>query len=635
MAGKSEPIGAATTSSNASPTPTASTVELSTKSKDELIRLANRINAELNIKNKVIYDLKMKEQWLLAEFMAIKKNAQAQPATDDDPTSVIEHLLSSKDSLSAAGFEDARVKLFQALLYFRRELAKAKNVVDQNSSLLRDTEMKLGSTQAEVGYLQSVLQRYAAKGAGTPDIVTLERERIQQLEQSLRAAQNDISTLQSKVALWCRASKKNQDARIQAEASQRTIESEAATLRGLLAQSKATEEQLRRRITQLEDELIASQAASTSRSAHPAGNGGGAAPSVLLALENKVRAQDQTIKEQEQKIRSTEDTVDSARQRITEFERTMQDACQTVDDLEKENTDLRAEVRARDATIAELSSRLHRLESAVSDSGRDVEEVATRLLAAEDDAARAVSEVERLRSETRELSLMRDRLLIRVDEAEGEVESVRRTLRDAQTSGDRHAEELADRLRRAEERHLSEIQSVREQLTAAVEARAQVEKDLEEAIELCSVLQEELTAARNGLTGGAAGPGSSAGTASDAGSVAGDASSAGKEIDSLRRALAKFQEREEEAVEALETAEARVNALEELSRAYPAHIEELTAQLAETNDDVRILSEKLARATTEAAAMTEASVKTRGELAAALAENERLRAELSQRGTSE
>ncbi|KAI9360027.1 hypothetical protein DFJ73DRAFT_94905 [Zopfochytrium polystomum] len=189
------------------PSPQDQTINLpdfSNKSKEELIRLHSKLHAELNIKNKIIYDLRARENWVSAELMAAKKTAPPKPqnVSDDFGNGLPEGL-----SLDSPDFEDAKAKLFQTILQFKKELSKAKQSVEQNANLLRESEKRREAAQDEVNHLQSVIQ---SLNSGSGKVTELGNQRIQKLESALQTAQNEISSLQSKVSLWARASKKNQ-----------------------------------------------------------------------------------------------------------------------------------------------------------------------------------------------------------------------------------------------------------------------------------------------------------------------------------------------------------------------------------------------------------------------------------------
>ncbi|KAJ1552888.1 hypothetical protein HK405_009687 [Cladochytrium tenue] len=531
--------------------------DLSARSKEELVRIANKLGTELNIKNKVIYDLKIKEHWLLAEFMTLKKNGQLIGGSDDDQSSSIENIL-SKESIRASDFEDARIKLFQTLIYFKKELAKSKLVVDQYSS-----------------------------GINSPtDMSLIERQRIQQLETNLKTALNDISTLQSKVALWCRASKKNQESRIQAEACLRTVESEAATLRGLLAQSKETEEKQRRQIAQVEaerDEL---------RMRGPAVQGGASS-----ALEARAREQELVIKALEERLRAADIGIETARERIGEFETTMHDAVSTVDELEKENTQLRAQLKERETHVVQMATRLQEVEDVVDSSSRDVENAASRILAAENRA-------EVLNMELLEHKAARAQLELKVQQAEELHSSLRNSAISSNTVD-------ADLVRSLQEHHSSEIQELQGRLGDAIEARSQLEKDMEETLKLCAEMQGQLSLLR-------------AKADQSAGADPAQSVLLEQQVMELKVVVSRYQQREEEDAAALEAAEARCYDLERLSSELQNELGEARAQLLAANEDVAALSERLAAATSEIAALGDGTAVLKQALQAAQEEAARL-----------
>ncbi|KAJ1565402.1 hypothetical protein HK405_012438, partial [Cladochytrium tenue] len=440
-------------------------LDLSGKSKEELIRLATKLGSELSIKNKIIYDLRAKENWLSAELMAAGKGTDPQQqqhhSADADGPPIPDGF-----SPESSEFEQAKAKLFQKLLYFKKELNKAKQAVEQNTNLLRESERLRESAQEEAQYLQSLLQSLSNGGDGRgPDI---ERQRMIQLETSLKAAQNEISTLQSKVSLWARASKKNQEARIQAEACQRNLESEAATLRGLVAQSKDSEEKQRQRANTMEAEVYQLRQSTQLKQKTMLDTD-------TLRLRN--RELEVRLSEQGERLKASENVMEAARQRISEFEKTMQDAYGAVERLEQDNDSLRADVKSRDARIKELLDRLETLQTA-SDSG--TRRLAENLQDTESRSAELSERVERLDVALREMTRERDFVGKQAAEAQAELQDARAELEAMSNSRRAIEAELA-----ATSTALADMQTtcedMRGELDAALAREARAAKDLRDA----------------------------------------------------------------------------------------------------------------------------------------------------------
>jgi hypothetical protein len=101
--------------------------------------------AELNVKNKIIYDLRSKENWLTAEINASKKGGTNGPkgklangiannnGMDDQDTLVSLEILATNPS---AELDESKIKIFQSLFHFKKELERAKEAVEQVRRLL-------------------------------------------------------------------------------------------------------------------------------------------------------------------------------------------------------------------------------------------------------------------------------------------------------------------------------------------------------------------------------------------------------------------------------------------------------------------------------------------------------------------
>ncbi|KAJ3268632.1 hypothetical protein HK104_005326, partial [Borealophlyctis nickersoniae] len=329
--------------------------------RDDLLRMNNKLLAELNMKNKIIYDLKTKENWLAAEIVSMKRsNARQEGAvngTGGAANGIVNGVVDETDHTEAmedfvarnAEMEDMKMKLFQTLLHFKKEIAKAQATVEQNANLTREADRKRAAAEEQAAYLQSVLT--SLNNNEPPDsVAALDRKHIQELEAQLKAADNEVATLQSKVALWSRASKRNQEARIQAEACQKQAENDLANLRDQLATLRESETTLKTRCEELDQKARAFESAtSTSPQASAA---------AMVELKQKVSDMEGIISDRDTQIRAHELALETARTRLKEFEDTIQEASVMMDELEKENSALRTDLRGKESKFAETERKL-------------------------------------------------------------------------------------------------------------------------------------------------------------------------------------------------------------------------------------------------------------------------------------
>ncbi|KAJ3114350.1 hypothetical protein HDU96_002228 [Phlyctochytrium bullatum] len=583
--------------------------------------------AEVNIKNKIIYDLKSKENWLAAEIYSVKK-ARGKESDDEDlnQAKAIEKFLSEREK----DLDEASVKLFQTLLHFRKELTKAKLAVEQNGNLFRESEKKMALAQEELSYYKNLVQTLttttAAKSGSQPIPMTdPERQRLQTLESALKSAQADISTLQSKVALWCRASKKNQEARIQAEACQKMVETEAATLRGLLAQSKESEDKLRKKITELD--AAVGRNGSYQRRAGDAGE--------ELAdgtAESRVRELERLLHESEDKMKANEAILEAARNRITEFEGTMREACATVDELERENAALAVEARQGEARAAELEvekERVRELRKVVEGLRDDLRHLEAKNKSLEEQHQREATES--LRAVERELS-----------EARGKLEILQETLEDSELTksdlkerfretlnrvSELEAENESSRRRAIESEEVMKVELDRvsadfaEREKLLIEEKANMESLLKKEEEKCTHLESEIRGLQMKIESlssdlqalSTSGSESESVNAKLSAEKQGLENQLAKVLDELRQSEDKVERLEEElrkANQSLSEADSKllvlesekknmaedISALQERLDRSTEELNDLAAQLEESQDDVRILQDKVERA---------------------------------------
>lgn len=176
--------------------------DLSAKSRDELLDQVKKVIGELSTKDRLIYDLKANQNWLIAEVQALKVNKSGSGPSLDD-------LLIKKGILSKEEVDSARTKVLQTLLHFRKEIAKAKTVIEHNSKIIVESERKRGLAEQEIFHLRTSIDDYQKDGGS--NALRLEQERSAELNRRLETNQAETSSLQSKLASWARYSKQHQD----------------------------------------------------------------------------------------------------------------------------------------------------------------------------------------------------------------------------------------------------------------------------------------------------------------------------------------------------------------------------------------------------------------------------------------
>ena len=165
-----------------------------------------KLVSEINMKNAIIFEMKQKENYLLVQLATLKR------------TQTIEYSDHSSQLVDIES-QEARQKLLQTLISFKGELNKTREIVEGNKNLVRTLEAQKTSLEQQVENLKKGL-----KGDNNQEL-------IQMLQDSLYMKTTEISQLESKIDLWARSSKRNQDARVQAESSLKSIEIEMAKLK--------------------------------------------------------------------------------------------------------------------------------------------------------------------------------------------------------------------------------------------------------------------------------------------------------------------------------------------------------------------------------------------------------------------
>ncbi|KAI8799976.1 hypothetical protein BJ742DRAFT_99452 [Cladochytrium replicatum] len=365
--------------------------ELANKSRDELVKVNSKLIAELNIKNKIIHDLRVKENWLVAEVGAAKRaNIKASNGGKNSPqlngngtivpthvtedcSSLIEEFIAKGGSngVSPELLDELKMKVFQTLVHFKKELQRAKQTVEENNNIIRESEAKRQLADEELTYLRqfvATLQPTTTDPTSSPTTspqsvaaaTELQARRLTELEQKYRVSQTENANLQSKVALWCRASKRNQEARIQAEAVQRDLESELASTKAQLTRAKEAEEALRKQKDELENEILPKLQKDLGKMRRESvmARASGAPHAPPGELQTRIAELEAEVADKDAKLEETQKLLEHVQSRIKEFDQTMQEAVNTVDELERENSNLRTESRLKEQKLDEVNVRM-------------------------------------------------------------------------------------------------------------------------------------------------------------------------------------------------------------------------------------------------------------------------------------
>jgi hypothetical protein len=84
-----------------------------------------KLNAELSIKNRLIYDLKKQESWLSSELYVYKSNA-----SPSMPSSAQDHS-DSFGTVDKTAIDPLKLSIMQTLLFFKKETKKAQETVEK------------------------------------------------------------------------------------------------------------------------------------------------------------------------------------------------------------------------------------------------------------------------------------------------------------------------------------------------------------------------------------------------------------------------------------------------------------------------------------------------------------------------
>ncbi|EGF78656.1 hypothetical protein BATDEDRAFT_26518 [Batrachochytrium dendrobatidis JAM81] len=288
---------------------------LSALSQNDLLAEARRLTTELNAKDRLLHDLKVKQNWLASEVVVLKSSG-ATEGLGIDHSQVFDAVLKHNDKTQMDPF---KMKLIQSLMHFRAELKKAKDAIAWQETTLMDLGKKHTLTEDEAAYLRSLVDaRRKTPGGSTSE---MESRRVAELENSLRETSSDLTKVQAKVRQWAKASKHNQEGRILAEACQKTTMQELAQVRIQLEKSKESEAILRKR---LEDTR-------KTQSQH-------------ADLMPRVMEQEKSLDAKEAQIGN------------------LQDAYVTVDALEQETTTLQDQLNEKSRQIQSYEERIDQLD---------------------------------------------------------------------------------------------------------------------------------------------------------------------------------------------------------------------------------------------------------------------------------
>jgi chromosome segregation ATPase len=146
-------------------------------------------------------------------------------------------------------------------------------------------------------------------------ILNAERERILELETKVRLIETENSSLAEQVQYWTRTSKRNQEARLTAEAVKQALE--------------------------VEKEAFASSSLSQN------GTLSRGSPITTLGTSEE-------FKKTKDKLAATEALLQTTQKKMLNFEGTLEEAYNAVEAMEKENGDLQKQLRTKEAVVEEL-----------------------------------------------------------------------------------------------------------------------------------------------------------------------------------------------------------------------------------------------------------------------------------------
>ncbi|KAH6562946.1 hypothetical protein BASA62_008841 [Batrachochytrium salamandrivorans] len=163
--------------------------DLSSLAPRDLLSEANRMALDLRLKNKLLHDLKDRQNWLASEVAVLQSSGHQLDLTIDH-SPVLESVLKHNDTSQMDSF---KLELVQSLMHFRTELIKTRETVEQQEITLMDLGKKHTLAEDEVTYLKSIIDARRRNPTGSTS--DLEARRINDLEASLRETSDDLSKL--------------------------------------------------------------------------------------------------------------------------------------------------------------------------------------------------------------------------------------------------------------------------------------------------------------------------------------------------------------------------------------------------------------------------------------------------------
>jgi chromosome segregation ATPase len=179
--------------------------------------------------------------------------------------------------------------------------------------------------------------------------------RILQLESKLKEGADEIAALESKVAVWTQSSKRNQDGRVQAEASSLALREDLKKATFLLSEAKNSRsipddgaikqenERLKARIQQLE-----SDAKNSSKE-----------------YQNDIQTLQTEVYDRKSQLCSTLLLLEEANQKLTGVDKKMQGKDEVIDNLNDEILKLKSTIDTKSLEMNSLKSHIHHLSEQV------------------------------------------------------------------------------------------------------------------------------------------------------------------------------------------------------------------------------------------------------------------------------
>lgn len=293
--------------------------------------MCGKLFAELSLKNRIIHDMRTGEPWQATVAKASESCAQDHCDRLDE--------LTYKGIDGPVEDEEAKIKLFQTLLHFKKTLVKSRESWEAAASTHKAVEVQKEALEKEVAHLRSLVAT-----AGDADAVAkAERARVQALERQLSERNKQVASMSGKLELWARSSRRNQEARVHAEASLRTVEQELKLLRNREGNNLGSPMSVRPKTSTTL--LVPLTTVSTIESQVTLGDEAADDEAAALAsqLESKTRE------------------LGEATHRIAEMEQAMQEIGTTLGNYERETTELEISNETLKSMLSASNSKLETL----------------------------------------------------------------------------------------------------------------------------------------------------------------------------------------------------------------------------------------------------------------------------------